>query len=105
MEITWFWSLVGLLSVPLFVVLNGLFVAAEFARWRSARLASRKWCSRACRGPSRSKRPWPILTRTIAATQLGITLASIALGWLGEPALARVLRPLFTFLPSDWQGG
>jgi putative hemolysin len=31
MEITWLWSLFGLLSVPLFVVLNGIFVATEFA--------------------------------------------------------------------------
>src|SRR5262249_19769171 len=42
------------------------------------------------------------LDRSIAATQLGITLASIALGWVGEPALVRLVQPLFHDLPDPW---
>lgn len=41
---------------------------------------------------------WPTtLTSTFRACQLGITLASLALGWLGEPAFAALLHPIFVF--------
>src|SRR5262249_5352847 len=42
------------------------------------------------------------LDRTIAATQLGITLASIGIGFVGEPALAHLIAPLFAALPGGW---
>src|SRR3712207_3536987 len=44
----------------------------------------------------------------IAATQLGITISSLALGWIGEPALAHLIEPGFerlTFLPEGWREG
>src|SRR5262249_51775730 len=44
------------------------------------------------------------IDRTIAAVQVGITAAGIALGWVGEPALARLIEPALTLLPATWQG-
>ena len=74
------------------VFANGFFVASEFAlvgvrRSRIATLANN--------GDKRAKRLLGLvdnLNAYISATQLGITLASLALGWLGEPAIAHLLE-------------
>jgi CBS domain containing-hemolysin-like protein len=87
-DTSWVLTTLGLLSIPLLVALNGLFVAAEFAL-----VAVRK---------TRVEDATANLDRSIAATQLGITLASIALGWVGEPTLARLLETLFGLLPEHW---
>ncbi|MFN2238404.1 MAG: hemolysin family protein [Thermoanaerobaculia bacterium] len=84
-----------LILAALFVIANGYFVAAEFAivKVRSTQLAEL-----AARGNSRARMALR-LTRSLdaylSATQLGITLASLALGWIGEPAFAGLIEPLF----------
>lgn len=94
-------DLLRLLSVLLLVLANGFFVAAEFALvsvrpTRVAELLARgnraaRWVHKAIENPD----------RFIAATQLGITLASLGLGWIGEPALGRLLLPLVELFPAD----
>ncbi len=83
-----------LLSV-LFVIANGYFVAAEFAivKVRGTQLAEldAKGSVRARMGRRLTKD----LDAYLSATQLGITLASLALGWVGEPAFAHLIEPLF----------
>jgi len=88
------WSLVlGLVALVLLIAFNALFVAAEFAfvgvrRTRIEQLAGA--------GRARARLLLTTLTNlegTIAATQLGITMAGLALGWIGEPVLARLLEP------------
>ena len=82
----------NLFLVFLLVAANGFFVASEFAlvavrRSRIATLADS--------GDRRATRLLPViddLNAYISATQLGITLASLGLGWLGEPAIARLLE-------------
>ena len=88
------WVLViGLAAVVVLILLNALFVAAEFAfvgvrRTRVEQLAaSGQSRARILLGSLRN------LDRSIAATQLGITMAGLALGWLGEPILARLIEP------------
>lgn len=84
-----------LLIVFLLVLANGFFVASEFALVgvRKSRIESM-----AKGGNRKARRLLPLvnnLNAYISATQLGITLASLALGWIGEPAVARLLeRPL-----------
>src|SRR5262249_11541368 len=78
----------------LLVLANGFFVAAEFAivKARPTRLEQL-----VREGSSRAKLALRItrqLDAYLSANQLGITLASLALGWIGEPAVADLLRPL-----------
>ena len=81
----------GLLVAALCIVLNGFFVAAEFAivKVRATELHSRarKGDRKAIVAESIVKR----LDRYLSVTQFGITLASLGLGWIGEPAVAAAL--------------
>src|SRR6201988_1377594 len=89
------WLLVGVLAL---VFANGFFVAAEFAivTVRKTRIdqlvAEGQGRARAVR------RAVPAPDRYIPAPQLGITMASLGLGWIGEPALAAIIQPSFSFL-------
>ncbi|AET67105.1 CBS domain-containing protein [Desulfosporosinus orientis DSM 765] len=84
-----------LLIAFLLVGLNGVFVAAEFSlvKVRKTRLAEL-----AENGSGRAKTALDVtshLDAYLSACQLGITLASLGLGWLGEPAVAALIEPLF----------
>jgi CBS domain containing-hemolysin-like protein len=76
------------------VLLNGFFVAAEFslARARMTRIEQLADSGRA--SAVLAQRQIRHIDRYLAACQLGITLASLGLGWIGEPAFARILEPL-----------
>jgi CBS domain containing-hemolysin-like protein len=89
----------GLAAILGLVLANAFFVAAEFALV-SARRSRLEELSRAGdRKAMLAERAIQSLSRYLAATQLGITLASLALGWIGEPALARMFEQLFAWLP------
>jgi len=87
------------------VLMNGFFVAAEFSlvsvrHTRIAELVAQGQVS-AIAVQDALKNP----DRVIAATQLGITLASLGLGWIGEPAVAHLLQPLVDLFPNAVQSG
>jgi CBS domain containing-hemolysin-like protein len=87
---TWY-----LLLALFFILANGFFVAAEFAivKVRPTQLAEL-----AAAGSKRARMARRILKRIdqyLSAVQVGITLTSLALGWVGEPAFARLMFPLF----------
>src|ERR671938_2026403 len=94
-------SAAGLLAVAVLVLANGFFVATEFAivavrRSRLEELAA------AGSGAAREARAVVgQLDAYIAATQFGITLASLALGWIGEPALAHLIEPALERLVGE----
>ncbi len=82
------------LSLALFcVVANGFFVAAEFAL---VKVRPTSLEARAAAGDRRARRALIALAHLeayLSAAQLGITLASLALGWVGEPAISRLIEP------------
>jgi len=84
-----------LASVVLLVALNGFFVAAEFAlvKVRGSQLDT--LIDEGDRTARKAKHITQHLDAYLSACQLGITLASLGLGWIGEPFLARIIEPLF----------
>ena len=86
-------SALGLLSIFALVAANAYFVATEFSLVAVRRSQVRLWQAEGRRGAGAAARALGRLDDAIAATQLGITLASIGLGFLGEPVLARLLEP------------
>ncbi|MGH0033215.1 MAG: hemolysin family protein [Myxococcota bacterium] len=92
-------SLIGLLSVVALILTNAYFVATEFALVAVRRTQIELWVNEGRRGASSAAAAIDGLDDAIAATQLGITLASIGLGFVGEPALARLIAPLLEATP------
>lgn len=94
-------DIVRLLLALFLVLLNGFFVAAEFSivkvRYSQIQI-------KAAEGNSMAKQAEHIikhLDEYLSATQLGITLASLALGWVGESALHHVVQNIFSSLSID----
>ncbi len=83
-----------LLAVVVLVLLNGFFVAAEFALVRVRRSRIEEDAEQGQRGAALVVRQLDDLSRYLAACQLGITLTSLGIGFLGEPAVATVFEDL-----------
>ncbi len=89
-----------LAAVAALVILNAFFVAAEFALVASRRTRIEAMIRRGETKAKLARRAMLALDRFISGTQLGITLTSLALGWIGEPAVAGALRQLFDVFPA-----
>ena len=85
----------GILAVLFLVLMNGFFVATEFAivAVRRSRLDQLARLKATPRPPQLAMDVVGHLDAYIAACQLGITIASLALGWIGEPAFAHLVEP------------
>jgi putative hemolysin len=95
-------DILGALAVPLLVALNAFFVAIEFSlvtvRWTRVEqlVEEKKFGALAVRYAVEN------LVDSVAATQLGITFTSLALGWVGEPTIAHLIEPWFAGIPAPW---
>jgi CBS domain containing-hemolysin-like protein len=88
--------------VLLLILLNGFFVAAEFALVGARRTRLREKAKEGNRLAKFAEALIQHLDQAIAATQLGITIASLLVGWIGEQTLAEVFFTFFKFLPGSW---
>ena len=98
-------ALLKLAAIAFLVATNGFFVASEFAlvSVRRARLEAR-----AAAGSKNARAALRLIdnpTIFISAVQFGITLASLALGWIGEPTVARLLEPIASAIASEGRAG
>src|ERR1043166_203142 len=98
-------ALLKLVAIGFLVATNGFFVASEFAlvSVRRSRLEAR-----AAAGNSNARAALRLLdnpTFFISAVQFGITLASLALGWIGEPTVASWLEPIAHGIASEGRAG
>lgn len=98
--------LVKLSAVFVLVVANGFFVASEFSLVALRRSRIDQMRNEGHPLGQELTRASDNLDAYLAATQIGITLSSLGLGWIGEPAVAAVLGPVFSGLPApfNWLG-
>jgi putative hemolysin len=86
-------------GVLLLVALNALFVAVEFAlvtvRWTRIE----ELVEQGVHGAAAVRKAVEDINDSVAAAQLGITFASLGVGWIGEPALASLIQPLLAAIP------
>jgi len=85
----------SIIAVLGLVAINGFFVAAEFSLVAARRSRLDEMIAKGDRGAKVVQNALKEIDRYIAATQLGITIASLALGWIGEPVLAHLFDQAF----------
>jgi CBS domain containing-hemolysin-like protein len=93
-------ALVAFALAVVLVLANGFFVAAEYAFVRIRKTQLEELVQH---GSARARLSAMVVDRLdqyISASQLGVTLCSLAIGWIGEPAVAALLRPVFVGLPD-----
>jgi CBS domain containing-hemolysin-like protein len=91
---SWLIDISYILAAIVLVLLNGFFVAAEFALVKIRGIHLNEMVRRELPLAGTARWLGDRLEASLSACQLGITMASLGLGWIGEPAFARLLAPL-----------
>lgn len=90
--------LINIIIVILLVFMNAFFVATEFAMVKVRKSRIETLVNEGNRSAKFTEKVVNDLNSYLSACQLGITLASLGLGWIGEPAVADILMPLFQLI-------
>jgi CBS domain containing-hemolysin-like protein len=92
---------IKLLAVSILVMLNGFFVAAEFAVVKVRLTQLETLIAKGQNNARAARYILANLTAFLSAAQLGITLASLGLGWVGEPVFSALLAPVLSWLQVE----
>ncbi len=95
--------LFNLFIIGILLFANGFFVAAEFSMVSVRKTRITQLMDEGIFSAKIAFEALKDLDKFIAAVQLGITISSIALGWVGEATLVRMILPIFGFLPPNYQ--
>ena len=93
--------LINISIIAFLLFVNGFFVAAEFALVKVRKTRLEQLCNE---GNSNAKRALRLVNETnkmLAAAQLGVTIASIALGWVAESTMVQLIEPVIKFIPLN----
>ena len=90
----------NLIVIGLLLFSNGFFVASEFAMVKVRKTRIEQLVNEGNFNAKIALEAIKDLDKFIAAVQLGVTISSIGLGWVGEGTLAKIIEPLFAFLPG-----
>ncbi len=102
--LSWQTVLTRFAIVFVLILINGFFVAAEFGLVGARKTRLQELAKKGNRLAKHAEKLAHNLDEAIAATQLGITIASLLVGWIGEETLAEVFMTFFHFLPTFWAG-
>src|ERR1700751_365415 len=91
-----------LVAVVVLILINAFFVAAEFALVRSRKAHLQQDADEGKRGAATAVAMMDDLSRYLSAAQVGITLTSLGLGFLGEPSIGRLLENAFGTSVPHW---
>lgn len=94
---------INLFLIAFLLFSNGFFVASEFAMVKVRKTRIEQLVNEGNDNAKLALEALKDLDKFIAAVQLGVTISSIGLGWVGESTLARIIEPLFEFLPGNGQ--
>lgn len=92
--------LIRLLIISILIFANAFFVSSEFAFVRVRRTRLLQLAREGNKTASILNYEIDNIAKFIAAVQLGVTMSSLALGWVGEATLASLLYPIFNFIPE-----
>lgn len=93
----------NLFVIGLLLFSNGFFVAAEFSMVSVRKTRITQLTNEGNFSARIALETIKDLDKFIAAVQLGVTISSLALGWVGEATAVRMILPLFSFLPTDYK--